>query len=239
MTLEEVIRLEYEIGRNNRPDFCIFLNGINDAVQGVFNGDPGNTIYQAEQSYTSTGILSTVKQAARVSVAAQTIYHSILTAQRKNDPSHTRSEAKVRELAEATAEHYERNLLRGKEICDQYGIRMIVFLQPHIYSITGRPWTPHEQGVADTERKGFAVALGACYPLLRQKLDRLRQRGILAYDISDAFDNNQQPIFLDYAHVESTGNGLLAEAVVKRALAVLEDPSLSRETAVSQAGPAN
>jgi lysophospholipase L1-like esterase len=231
VTLEEVERLEYEIGRNNIPTFCIFFDGINDANQGVFNGNPGSTPHEEKRVYEESGLLSTLKRIARLSVAVRTIYYSVLDSQSRNDPVHTRSEAKVRELAKATADCYERNMLRGKEICDRHGIRMIVFLQPHVFSIGGRPWTFDERAAAASMRKGMADGLRVCYPLLREKLSRLRQQGIMAYDISDAFNDNLEPIFVDEFHVESTGNRLIAEAILKRVLPVLKglSPSLAIE----------
>jgi hypothetical protein len=142
-----------------------------------------------------------------------------------------RSAARVRELAEKTAEIYERNLLRAKAICDQYHIQMIAFLQPNLLTI-GRPLTTHEQAVRDGMRSGLAVAIRACYPLLREKLETLKQKGVTIYDISDVFDGNVQPIFLDEYHVETTGNRLIAEAVLKSMLPVLwSSPSL-REVAL-------
>jgi hypothetical protein len=230
VSFEEVERLEYEIGRNNVPDFCVFFHGINDAVQGVVNGLPGGTIFEVERNYGKKSLFMILKPIARVSVAARSIYHSIVESQRNNDPVHTRSEPKTRELAKASAECYERNMLRAKEICDRYHVRMIVFLQPQLYSISGRPWTSDEQAKADRFRKSHGDAIRVCYPLLREKLDLLRQRGIVAYDVSDAFNDNLEPIFDDDFHVESTGNRLIAEAILKKALPVLKDssPSLNR-----------
>ena len=86
VSLEEVQRLEYEIGRNNIPDYCIFFNGINDANQGVVNGHPGHTIRETAETYRDQGLLSTLRQIARVSVAARTIRQSIMGSQRKNEP---------------------------------------------------------------------------------------------------------------------------------------------------------
>jgi hypothetical protein len=75
-----------------------------------------------------------------------------------------------------------------------------------------------------------ADALRICYPLLREKLTRLRQQGIAAYDISDAFDDNREPIFVDgHIHVESTGNQLIAEAILKQALPLLKESVSSLE----------
>jgi lysophospholipase L1-like esterase len=225
VSLQEVGRLEYEIKRNNIPDLCIFYDGINDVFQGIVNGDPTGTIFEAETNHGNGGLLITLKRIARLSVAAQTIYGSIMNSQRRNNPTHTRSEAKVRDLAEATAENYERNMLRAKEICDRHHIRMMVFLQPHLFSISGRPWTPHEQEIARWIRTAHADAFRVCYPLLRAKLDVLRQRGIPAYDISDAFNENIEPIFLDESHVESTGNRLIVDAMLKHARLLLKDSS--------------
>jgi hypothetical protein len=236
VSIEEVERLEYEISRNNIPDFCVFLNGINDANQGVVNGNPGSTVHQALQGYSKRGLMGVLMKIARLSVAARTIRDWVVAAQRQNVPA-PRPEAEVRELANAVAGAYERNMIRAKEICDRHGIRMIVCLQPHVFTISGRPLTPDESAAAARTRKDYADALAACYPLLREKLGLLRQRGVPAFDITDAFNGNFEPIFVDSLfHVESTGNRLIADAILKRARPVLSDSASSRTTE-PQPGP--
>jgi hypothetical protein len=230
VSLQEVERLEYEIGRNNIPDFCIFFDGLNDVFQGVFNGGPGNTISNELRVYTNKGLLFYLKRVAGVSVAARTIYHSIVDAQGRNDPL-ARPEAAVRELAVTTADVYEQNLLRAKSICDRYRIRMFVYLQPTLYTID-RPLTPHEQATAAREGRIKAETIRKTYPLLRAKLELLSQRGIMAYDVSDLFGANSEPIFVDQYHVESTGNALIAAAILKRALPILRDSSWSGDVAL-------
>jgi hypothetical protein len=219
VSLQETERLEYEIARNNIPDFCIFLDGVNDTNQGVFNGNPQGTIFEASRDYLETGLLGSLKRVARVSAAVRAFYHSIVDSQGSNNPAPP-PEARVRELAQATADCYERNMLRAWDICARNRIRMIVFLQPNVFSI-GRPWTSHERWASERIRQGLGDDLRVCYPFLREKLNRLRERGIQTYDISDAFDDNHEPIFLDGYHVESTGNRLIAEAILRHALPVL------------------
>jgi lysophospholipase L1-like esterase len=227
VSFEEVERLEYEIERGNVPDFCVFFDGINDAIQGVVNGLPGGTIFEAELNYGNSGLLPVLKRIAKLSIAARTICLSVVSSQRQNDPTHAQSPAKVRELAVASADAYEQNVLRAKEVCDRYQISMMVLLQPNLYSIGGRPWSSHERAVAERMRKSHGDAIRAAYPLFREKLSRLRERGVLVQDISDAFDRNTEPIFDDDFHVESTGNRLIAEAILKQVLPVLKRSSVT------------
>jgi lysophospholipase L1-like esterase len=222
VVLQDLERLEYEIAHNRIPDWCIFFDGINDVMQGIVNGDPNGTTIEAGDK---KGLLYTLRRLARLSVAAKKLYRYTVSSQQRIDPEHTRSEAKVRELAQATADHYERTLLRAKELCDRHGIGMIAFLQPHLYSISGRPLTEHEQIWARGLRKSEVEAFAVGYPLLQEKLRLLRQRDIHAYDITDAFNDNLEPIFIDAFHVESTGNRLIAEAILKHALPLLKDSS--------------
>jgi hypothetical protein len=184
-------------------------------------------MFEVARTYVDTGVVGAVRRLGRFSVAARTIHRWTLASQARNDPP-PRSEADELRLARATAECYEGNMLRAKDICDRYRIRMVVFLQPHVFSIGGRPWTPNERWAAGRMRKGLGDALRLCYPLLREKLALLRERQIPAYDISDAFDDNREPIFIDEYHVESTGNRLIAEAVLKRALPLLRDRGRSQ-----------
>jgi hypothetical protein len=236
VSVEEVQRLEYEISRNNTPDFCIFLNGINDANQGVVNGNPGHSVHETARTYGNQGLFRALRVIAKFSVAARTIYQSILSSQRRNEPPSPRSAADVEKLAQTVADVYERAMLHAQQICTQYHIRMIVFLQPHVFTIA-RPWTADEREAAGRVRKDYVEALRVCYPLLREKLKLLRQRGIAAHDISDAFDGNLEPIFVDSLfHVESTGNRLVAEAILNRALPVLNQ-SASPPAVVQPAAP--
>jgi hypothetical protein len=54
---EEFERLKYEIGRNNIPDFCIFFDGVNDVLEGVFNGHPGRSIHTEGVEYAQSRLL--------------------------------------------------------------------------------------------------------------------------------------------------------------------------------------
>jgi hypothetical protein len=213
-SFDEVRRLEYEIGRGNLPDICLFFDGLNDSHQGFVSGRPGQTtVAEGARKYADQGLVVTLRTIAKLSVAAQTIYRSILSSQRKNDPA-PRPEADASRLARTLADVYEQNILRAQKVCNRYGIRMMVFLQPHVFTIA-RPWTSDETAAANDASKIYAQALRSCYPLLREKLDVLRDRGVAVYDITDAFDRNLEPIFVDgLFHVESTGNRLIAEAIL-------------------------
>lgn len=223
VALQEVERLEYEIRRNNIPDFAVFFDGDNEVFQGVVFGEPGGTQYGTYQKHVNRSLF-VLKRVAGISVAAQTIYHSILDSQRHNDLPHTRSDAKLRELSQETADVYERNLLRASELCNRHGIRMLVFLQPNLFTLD-RPWSPQESTLKAAERKSHASAFQTCYPVLRERLRQLKEQGIMAYDLSNMFDSTVEPIYVDGCHVESTGNRLIALAILKRAFPVLKDPS--------------
>jgi lysophospholipase L1-like esterase len=229
VALQEVERLEYEIGRNNVPDFVVFFDGDNEVFQGVVFGEPGGTQYGTYQKHTSASLFVILRRIAGISVAAQTIYHSILDSQRHNDLPHTRSQTKLRELSQQTADVYEQNLLRACEICKRHGIHMIVCLQPNMFTLN-RPWTAQEKALQGEERKSHAAAFQTCYPFLREKLSKLKDQGVMAYDLSDAFDCTTDPIYVDGCHVESKGNRLIAEAILKRVRPILEGCS-SLETA--------
>src|SRR5262249_15810667 len=60
VSLQEVERLEYEIGRNNIPDFCIFFDGINDMAAGVRGGAPGGLISELFRKHTDTALFATL-----------------------------------------------------------------------------------------------------------------------------------------------------------------------------------
>ena len=128
-------------------------------------------------------------------------------------PPHLADADRVAELAIETADAYEANMRRAFDLCQKLGIRFFLFLQPNTCSILSRPLTEHEQPMLDAGFAGIRIAFEAGYPLLQDRVRDLQASGIRAFDISDCLDANREPIFLDFCHIESDGNGIVAEAI--------------------------
>ena len=130
-------------------------------------------------------------------------------------PVHLDDDQQIRQLATQAADNVAENLRQAKKICDRYGVRLFVFLHPTLFTI-GRELNDHEQAALQRCRKGMKRCFDIAYPMLQDRIARLRQEGVEAYDLTTIFDSNDKPIFLDGFHVESDGNAFVADAVYSR-----------------------
>lgn len=202
---QEVERLEFEISEGNIPDIVVFLNGVNDTIQGVFNDNPEGAIYET---------LKVFEEKKQFWIRGSAFIKAIVAALQKwpDPPKHLNDPEIMARITRRTADLYEQNMLHAKQLCDLYDASCLVFLQPNIYSL-GRPFNKHESEVAGRDQPGLDLCLKRTYPLLKKKIFLLQQKGVEAHDFSNIFEGNQKPIFLDFCHVESDGNQIIADAL--------------------------
>lgn len=237
---QEVDRLEYELSHGNVPDVCLFFDGVNEVMGGVYNKNPEGTIADTAKEYAKE------KERARtrfVKIAQKSALYRVLTAKPYGNRSlfpHLCDPHKLEDLASRTAAVYEANMLRAKSLCDRYGVRLVVVLQPQLYAVEGRPLTTFEQSMIDRPHVGVKPCFDVTYPKLREVLTRLAEQGIETHDLSRVFDRADRPIFIDFCHVETEGNRLIAESVSKAAggtirVVAAEHESRSRQASASSA----
>jgi lysophospholipase L1-like esterase len=105
--------------------------------------------------------------------------------------------------AEAIAENLVRDWTMAKIIVEAYGGQFVGILQPVSYLTPGaKPplWTDPEQG----------AQFAAVYPLIRQKLSA----GEHQFDVVSALDGHGSS-YTDFCHLDSSGNRIMAEAILK------------------------
>lgn len=207
---QEVERLRYEIAGGKKPYAVIFYNGVNDVYQGVRYGNPSGTIFETAQERQRHPIRQFMNRSAFIRLCVS--YGSKMRSRMKESRTDMNQ---ITRLAERTAECYERNILEASQLCDLHKIRLFVMLQPNLYTIK-RQLTKHEseimQRIGPERKRTFDVA----YPMLKRKIVSLKKKGIMGYDMTDVFEKNRKPIFLDDCHVESDGNAIIAQEVMKR-----------------------
>lgn len=210
---QEVDRLEYELATGNIPDICIFYDGVNEVMGGVYNKNPEGTIAETAAQYAKE---KEQKKSRFTRIAQKAALYRVLTARPYGNRflfPHLSDTAQLESLSERSATVYEKNMLRAKSLCDRYGVRMIACLQPQLYAIEGRPLTAFEQSMIDRPHVGVKQCFDTAYPKLREALTRLKAGGLETYDLSREFEKADRPIFIDFCHVETEGNRLIADAV--------------------------
>jgi len=213
-SMQEFERLKYEVSQGNKPDAVIFFHGVNDVFNGIFNGEPESAIMVREQWEKSNKSI-----VEKLSLKAPKLYRTLMGYYIRRpwlvSPAGLSDQAVLKELARKTAQQYRRSAFAAYEFCKQHQIECAWVLQPAIPTIS-RSLNAHEKQVMANYSDDVFRSFEAGYPLIREVLADLRAEGALAIDGSDLLDNNGVPVFLDFCHVESDGNAILAQGIVDR-----------------------
>lgn len=105
-------------------------------------------------------------------------------------------------------------------ICRAAGIVYLHALQPNQYDPAGKKLGAEEKKIAYDHRSSFRPGAEAGYPLLRAGLAGLAEEGVRTLDLSPAFNNITEPVYVDdCAHFNRRGNDLLMEKIAAAILA--------------------
>lgn len=204
---QEVERLKYEIARGNIPDMLVLFNGVNDVLQGVHYKKPNGTILRTEKK-----LAVNKKKTLHTRLQQWSALYKLLSKEVFPFFFERTLADRLRPYAKLTAHQYERNVLAAQAVCRQHDIRFLVFLQPNLFTVRNRPYTEQEKNIYDFWGN-LHTAYEVGYPLLKSKVRALEGSGVRIFDMTHLFDDLKKPIFLDFCHVESEGNRIIAEAL--------------------------
>lgn len=120
------------------------------------------------------------------------------------------AESVYREIALVWA----RASLQMERLCELYGIDYFHFLQPNQYVPETKTFTDEEVRVAVHADYVGGDHVRAGYPLLRERSDELRDRGVTFIDLTDVFKDEKRTIYSDFCcHVNELGAEILATKI--------------------------
>jgi hypothetical protein len=185
-------------------DIVVFYDGVNDVLQGVLYGNVGDTIYGNDRARSFGQRL--VYRLAKNSVAAR-----YLLMRANANYEIVDLDARVA----LTTERFRRNVEQAETVAHARGARFMHFLQPTLYSLARR---------GDYERQlltfGFVPmqaerAFAATYPALRGIVAARAGRGAADVDLTAAFDELAEPVYLDGWHINHRGNEVVAAQTLR------------------------
>jgi len=204
-------------------DVVIFYDGVNDVVQGVFNGDPkGWVIGENRKVLTGAGPLKdwlvkiNLKYAANLaqnySALLGTVVGEAMNGANLRSPPHLSDPARVESLAMETADLYRQNLEQAEQIATAHGASFLHFLQPQVFASFTR--TAYEDQVVHNfyiSPNGLETAFEATYPLLKK---------VPSVDLTHVLDERSggEEFYLDFCHVNHVANARIAAALAERML---------------------
>ena len=227
---QELERLIYELKGGLSPRIVITFDGVNDVYEGIYSNNPNGVMFSGQSKRTQKSSDETMQEVSSVipmgmkELVPLHIYHALkIRALRENQrviPSHMLDAQAVSASAQKTREQWMENILAMQKLAKQHGFSFYAFLQPNAFLVRAdnNPDVELAIDLANHRTPKLLEAFTIGYPLLRDGVKELNRRGIKAYDLSELFQNKDENIFIDFCHVNSKGNQLIAEVLAKTLL---------------------
>jgi len=215
-------------------DLVVFYDGVNDVVQGVYNGDPaGWMVGENRKTLRAAGPFKALLAQLNLKYAASkalsySVFLSAVVGGAANGANlrpraHLLDAARTAALARQTASLFQHNLEKAARFAVASGCAFVHFLQPQIFA--GDRRTPYEQSLIRNyyiNPNGLETAFQAAWPLLEDAASRME--GGHAYDLSHILDARaeREEFYLDYCHVNHAANARIATAILEGLLADIE-----------------
>jgi lysophospholipase L1-like esterase len=207
-------------------DMVVFYDGVNDVVEGVYNGDPrGWIVGENRKALRGAGPFKAVLAKLNLKYAASKIqYYSALFGTVVGDLVNGANlrprpqlldPAKTAALVRETAALFRQNVQEAARYTAGHGAAFVHFLQPQVFAEARR--TPYEESLVRNfyiNPNGLETAFDAAYPLLQAATISLA--GVRSYDISHVLDRRcpGEEFYLDYCHVNHAANERIAAAML-------------------------
>ena len=229
VSTQEVLSLVLELREGNVPDVVVFYDGINDVTSAIHNreaGIPHNEYRRRAEfnllsrhrtdDYNREFVSRWINDSATVRVVRALFY--------RIGPKETVARVKPvghrtgTDISAGVANAYVKNIEIVQMLARRYGFTTLFYLQPVIFDKTAlSPYEEMQLEAAMPYRDFFE----SCYAAITQKT--AHAAGFR--DISGILADREEPCFLDFMHVDEEANGVVAEAIARDLMTVLETDS--------------
>ena len=220
VTNQELLLLIEKLKAGHVPDAAIFYDGFNDADEGTSPpGTAAHLRYMTIQRRLEGSLSSRLDILPHFAAwrFAQTLSGP---KGRKGQPRV--SDVQLPERAQQTLNNYLQNLEIIRALGELYRFKVCAFWQPTL-TYGHKPLVPYErQFLEQSTTEVFPFA--ALEPVYRKAAQR-SQQGRQFIFLGDIFNDQSQPLYLDWVHLNPEGNKLVAQAVARQL-----DSCLSRES---------
>jgi lysophospholipase L1-like esterase len=219
-TAQELERLRYELTNGLRPDIVVSYNGVNDIYQGIYSNDPGGVTFSEtdrleNRSRQEDSLLARLKNALplRIYLKLQDRAH---IERHRIIPEHMADTDKVSSLAVQTKKIYLDNIRAMKQLSEKYGFAFFTILQPTVFEEFDnvRPDIAAARRLASKRTPMLEIAYRTGYPYLQSAILQLQEEHISAYDLTGVLSKAEEPVYIDFCHINSVGNKIAASAIV-------------------------
>jgi lysophospholipase L1-like esterase len=230
VSIQELLMLQIQVRRGNRPDLAIFYDGFNDTESAREQGEAGlpYEVVHQRKAFELSGFSPESNRALYKTAAYNFVKDSALGEMAKRivqglAPATFRiikgrlvqsglaAELKLpadkQRLARETVESYLVNKAIVEALAQKFGFQALFYWQPTIFD--KRHLTAYEQGVAQTNE-----AHRQMYELVNRTMSAVAARNGVT-DISGIFSDSTEPHFIDDVHIGEDGNRIIAARMLR------------------------
>lgn len=210
VTSQEVIALLEQIRRDAPIDVAIFYDGINDVYAAFQNGraDAHQNLAQIAARF---GVVEKRSRAHRLEdwlYENSRAYHRIRNAAPKSSRNSVAAAFTARDsvLVDRAIENYLFNVELVQHLGERYAFRALFFWQPVIY-------TSRKQLSSDEQRMLKQLDSRAIQFYTYAARSLAARHHPMVIDLTSAFDETKEMIWIDWAHITPEGNHIIARNI--------------------------
>jgi lysophospholipase L1-like esterase len=219
---QDLIQLLRELQAGRIPDLVIFYNGVNEIIPPYGYGEAGAHFDFRGVATRLEGALDDsqrARQSLRTWVAGSSLWRLVSKSSSGGrhagrpgrGPAGAGGPFTSQGLADSIVSTFMTNFVALDAIAASYGFRYEVFWQPN--ALVGRkPLTPEELAMRGKEK------IAPLVELVYSRMSCLAARYEHLHDLSDVFAGDSALVYLDWNHVNSAGNRVIAGAISRAAL---------------------
>ncbi len=227
---QSVVRLAELCAAGKIPDLVIFYEGAADVIGKIRNPDMDRTHWLQEILAERLTERRTNWPYPPVDLKRWFEKHSLahifvrklgagLQQRKASRTVWSREEERVRQLAREIVGIYGENAMFVQKLAKNYDFEPFFYWQPVLRTKA----SPTEEEVA--YRKYFDGLFGDVYRAATEEIESLQ----FMTDISDAFDDLERSIYIDFAHVGELGNQVVADRMYEQIKPILQSFARSKE----------
>lgn len=205
VSMQELILLEDEIRRGNRPDAVVFLDGVNDlfaAYQAGVAGLPENEANRVREfNIDVDGRI--YREAFGVFVRNLALFQMLTPPPPESAAPSWNGE--LEKLSDDATRVYLGTVGAAERLAREYGFAALFYWQPTLFT-KARP-TAYEQ------RMAAQPAVPRQFYERSYERARALLKGSPVRDLSAVFGDDPQPVYIDFCHLGETGNAKIAAAM--------------------------
>jgi len=214
---QELIALIRDLQANERPDYVIFYDGVNDTTSALLEGTAGVSTNESNRRKEFNILQSPGRllgQAASHFLKNSAAFRFAQSIRRRSGsgiatafPNPSAND--LNKLADDVVSRYQANLEMVQRLGKVYGFRPLFFWQPTVFDKAKR--TPYE-GEEKTKFAWTEPIFEAVYRKIRDSAGLKKNPAF--HDLSGIFADRAELVFIDYCHTTEAANEKIARAIV-------------------------